>query len=82
MVTFKILRQLKPSGKKWKYQGRIIHNAKTIDVTGIVDDYLTNSQIKRAIINDIKKKTKKYIASIKSAKAKKLSGDSVFKDTL
>ncbi len=82
MALFQVLRQLEPAGEKWRYVGRITHNAKQLNVSGIVSDYPTNSQIKRAIIRDVKRQVKKYLASLAQPQTKTLSSDSIFKDVL
>lgn len=82
MTTFEILRLLQPSDDKWIYQGQIIHNDKKISVKGTVLNYPTNSQIKKAIIADVKEKVKKYLLSFEPLKTKTLSSDSIFRDVL
>jgi len=82
MATIKVLTQLEPVSDRWRYKAIITHKNKTKNITGIVDDYKTQSQIKKAIIADAKTQTKKYTDSLVKPKTKVLNEDNIFKNSL
>ena len=81
-MKIKVLNIIKKRGERWEYNGRFYFNRKWIPVIGIVSDYKTEAQIKRAIIKKIKAQAEKYKLSLQVPQERKLALDTVFKEIL
>lgn len=82
MIEYEILNILRKSGGQWQYTGQLIDGDKRIAVGGSVENYLTDSQIKKAIITEMERVKLDYIASQRPLETKQLSEDANFKKTL
>jgi len=81
-VKIKVLNIIKRKGRKWEYNGRFYFNHKWIPAIGTVTDYKTESQIKRAIIKNIKVQAEKHKLNLQIPQEKNLAIDTVFKEVL
>lgn len=80
-MTYEILNILNKVGGKWEYTGQIIDGAEKISISGAVEDYPTNGQIKKAIVVQMEKAVAQRQAA-PTVTTKKLGTDAVFKDKL
>ena len=81
-MKVKVLNIIKKKGERWEYNGRFYFNRKWIPVIGVVSNYKTEAQIKRAIIKKIKAQAETHKANLQVPQEKMLSADTVFKDIL
>ena len=81
-MKIKILNIIKKRGERWEYNGRFYFNHRWIPAIGIVADYKTESQVKRAIIKNIKAQAEKYKLKLQIPQERILSSDTVFKEVL
>lgn len=81
-MKIKALNIIKRKGNRWEYNGRFYFNRKWIPAIGVVADYKTESQIKRAIIKNIKVQAEKYKLNLQVPQEKILALDTVFKEVL
>ena len=81
-MKIKVLNIIKKKGEKWEYNGRFYFNRKWIPVIGVVADFKTEAQVKRAIIKSIKVQAEKYKVSLQVPQERKLAVDTVFKEVV
>lgn len=81
-MKIKVLNIIKKKGERWEYNGRFYFNRKWVPVIGIVSDYKTEAQMKRAIIKKIKSQAETYKTNLQIPQERNLTLDGVFKDIL
>ncbi len=82
MVKYEVLNILENVNGKWSYTAQIIDSLKKTQVSGTVNSYKTNSQIKNAIRTQMEWEIQKYQGTLIPEKTKALTTDSVFKTKL
>ena len=72
---------LKKHRDGWQFEGQVSDGQTSIQVAGVVYDYKTDGQLKRAIIARMKEAWREH-AKKKEPDTKVLSADNIFKDKL
>lgn len=76
------LNTIKRKGNRWEYNGRFYFNGEWVPVIGVVGDFQTEAQTKKAIIKRIKSQAETHKAEQNIPQEKTLSTDTVFKTKL